>query len=69
MSDTILKALHELLLDYGLQLKVVEAEIVRRARRGETVESLGKIIGKAKFLKELQKECVMKMANFGNKKN
>lgn len=53
------KMIHEQLLDYSEQLKVLEKEIVRKYKSGE---DYSKDVSKASGLKMLKEECVRMMA-------
>lgn len=58
----LLKMLHEQLLDYSSQLKVVESEIIRKYKVGEDYsEDLKKAVG----LKLMKEECVRMMVERG----
>ena len=55
----ILELIHEQLLEYTEQLKVVEAEIIRKYKSGEDYSA---DVRKATGLKMMQEECVKMMA-------
>lgn len=55
----ILELIHEQLLEYTEQLKVVEAEIIRKYKAGEDYSA---DVRKATGLKMMQEECVKMMA-------
>jgi hypothetical protein len=59
--DTMLKLLHEQLLDYSDQLKEVEKEIIRKYKANEDYQDE---LVKANGLKMLQKETIKMMGEY-----